>query len=68
MSSSEKKVLITNLPNQFCDILEKIHISKWLFFKKVAIMPKDQLAKTAEGSIHHTPVEIMKHSVTKENQ
>ena len=56
-----KKVPIINLPNQFCDILEKILISKWLFFKKVAIMPKDKSAKI-KGSIRHTSVEVMDRS------
>lgn len=56
-----KKVPIINLPNQFCDILEKILISKRLFFKKVAIMPKDKSAKI-KGSIRHTSVEVMDRS------
>ena len=56
-----KKVPIINLPNQFCDILEKILISKRLFFKKVAIMPKDKSAKI-KGSIGHTSVEVMDRS------
>ena len=56
-----KKVPIINLPNQFCDILEKILISKRLFFKKVAIMPKDKSEKI-KGSIRHTSVEVMDRS------
>ena len=56
-----KKVPIINLPNQFCDILEKILISKRLFFKKVAIMPKEKSAKI-KGSIRHTSVEVMDRS------
>lgn len=56
-----KKVPIINLPNQFCDILEKILISKRLFFKNVAIMPKDKSAKI-KGSIRHTSVEVMDRS------
>lgn len=56
-----KKVPIINLPNQFCDILEKILISKRLFFKKVAIMPKDKSAKI-KGSIRRTSVEVMDRS------
>ena len=56
-----KKVPIINLPNQFCDILEKILISKRLFFKKVAIMPKDKSAKI-KGSMRHTSVEVMDRS------
>ena len=54
------KLQFTNLLNQFCDIriLEKILVSKWHLFKKVAIMPKGQSPKI-KGSVCNVPVEIM---------